>query len=142
LSEIAPVQLTWFEARRQFGHRYWTEACASSGPNIYKLGYLSRTGRTDVYKQLSRFNISLPPRLPARRSWKDAYTAFGHEYWSALVKSCGGSAVLIARLSGTYRTDVYKKLKRFHVALPGGSCRGHRGNWGDLSNEEPSRVIA
>jgi len=80
--------------------------------------------------------------LPPQLTWFEAYEQFGHEYWTQLMFTCGANVCEMARLSASNRQDVYKKLARFGVKLPGGTRCGHKGNWGDLSNEEPERLTA
>jgi hypothetical protein len=128
---------TWFEAYQEFGRRYWTDALASS-ISVRTTARISRSNRTDVYKNLHRFNVPLPPH-PRRLTWQEAYEQFGREYWTALMAACGANVTAMGRASASNRQDMYKKLKRFKVKLPvdGRHYGGHRGNWGTLSNEEP-----
>lgn len=141
MASIVTLQTGWHEAYKQFGHRYWTETIAACGPNIARVACVSHTCRTDMYKKLQRFEVALPA-YHAVVPWKRALTKFGHGYWSELMQTCDANVTRMARLSRTNRTAVYKQLRRFKVAKPANSRTGHRGNWGDLSNEEPQRVSA
>jgi hypothetical protein len=69
-------------------------------------------------------------------SWSKAYDEFGHKYWTAMMVGCKANVTKMARVSGSNRQDVYKKLKRFKVKLPvtARHCGGHRGRWGTLTN--------
>jgi hypothetical protein len=80
--------------------------------------------------------------LPPQLTWFEAYDKFGHDYWAGLMAACGNNVRKVARVSASNRADVYKKLERFGVPLPRRTSHGHRGNWGDLSNEEPGRAVA
>jgi transcriptional regulator of acetoin/glycerol metabolism len=141
MQTILPPQLTWFEAYEQFAREYWSDLVQACTLNVVKMAHLSGCNRADIYKRLARFAIKLPRRKP-RPPWDEAYTRFGHHYWTQLMFACGANVCEMARVSASNRQDVYKKLQRFQVKLPGGTRRGHRGNWGDLSNEEPVRLTA
>jgi hypothetical protein len=80
--------------------------------------------------------------LPPQLTWFEAYEQFGHKYWAELLAACGNNVCKVAHASASNRADVYKKLARFGVPLPRRTSHGHRGNWGDLSNEEPVRLTA
>jgi hypothetical protein len=54
-----------------------------------------------------------------------------------MMADCADDVRKVARLSGKNRTDVYKHLKRFGVPLNKNKSYGHKGNWGDLSDQEP-----
>lgn len=141
MADIVTLQPTWLEAKAQFGRRYWMSVVASCGPSVVIMAARTGMNRIDVYKCLARYQVELPRGGPALM-WKEAYTAFGHKYWSAAMAVCDASVSKMGRLTATNRQDVYKKLKRFGVQLPVNTKRGHRGNWGDLSNEEPKRLTA
>jgi len=53
---------------------------------------------------MPRLRQPLAPYVKARR-------AFELWYWSRMVKDCGGSVRLAARVGGTNRTWLYKKLQ-------------------------------
>lgn len=138
MAAILTPQPTWEEAYEQFGRRYWTELMAARSLDVDKMVRACGIGRANMYRSLKRFKIALP-RRGGRPTWEQAYQRFGAQYWADVMRTCGGNICLVARVSASNRADVYKKLKRFAVPLPAGSRGPHRGNWGDLSDEEPPR---
>lgn len=143
MASIVTLQTGWHEAYTAFGHRYWSEALTLVGPTVTRIAGATGVCRPHVYKKLKRFDVH-PPVFPAVVPWKRAIARFGHAWWTALMESCDANVSRMARVSQTNRTDVYKKLKRYKVKLPKTARHygGHRGNWGDLSNEEPQRATA
>jgi DNA-binding NtrC family response regulator len=65
-----------------------------------------------------------------------ALEEFKRDYWTWLIAKAGGSVSLCARLAGVNRTHAYEVLARYNIPYIPAEC-GHRGKWGNLSNEEP-----
>lgn len=75
-------------------------------------------------------------------TWNEAYLKFARQYWIDMAAACDSNVMRMARVSGCHRAHVYQCLKRFGVTLSKTTRHGHRGNWGDLSNEMPLKSTA
>jgi len=53
------------------------------------------------------------------------------EYWQTLLAVTEGNVTHAAQIAGVYRTDVYKRLQRYGVALPRNRPSARRGKWED-----------
>lgn len=51
-------------------------------------------------------------------TWAEARREAGRIYWTRLLVDCKGNICEMARQAGVTRTQVYKVLARFHIAVP------------------------
>ena len=54
--------LPWDEISQAFGYWYWTQMILACGGNVAEMSRRAHVNRTDLYKRLGRYGISLPRR--------------------------------------------------------------------------------